>query len=112
MNRRSKKAATRVLAQYCYLGSGFLNENEFSWAVGKLPPSTQFLAKSLQKLYVLQRVPTVLLEKHEKIAKKVPAVLFVKHTILVDFIRKNHVTLYTNLPYCSVLTQRDCSVLY
>jgi hypothetical protein len=42
---------------------------------------------------------TVFLEKHGKIVKKVPAVLFVKHTILVDLIRKNHVTLYTNLPY-------------
>jgi hypothetical protein len=45
---------------------------------------------------------TVFLEKHGKSTKKVPAVLFVKHTILVDLIKKNHVTLYTNLPYCTV----------
>ncbi len=58
----------------------------------KLAPAFQIksqypiLGKSLQKLYVLQKVPAVLSEKARKIAKKVPLVLFVKHTILVDLV--------------------------
>jgi hypothetical protein len=43
-------------------------------------------------------------EKAREIAEKVPPVPFVKYTIVVYCIRKNHVTLYTNLP-CSPAVQ-------
>jgi hypothetical protein len=53
----------------------------------------------------------VLSEKERKMAKKVPLVLFVKHKILEDLTRKNHVTLYTTLPFCTVLLRAPLSIM-